>query len=109
MKRAYTLLVVFVGWGIFAMEDLGVCGRYLAVCFGGGPVWSALDGYRLRSWAVLLALLALGSTTLAADLWRTVPEKGRKALAPVLMVLGLVLSTAYLVDGSYNPFLYFRF
>ena len=109
LKRAYTLLVVFVGWGIFAMEDLGVCGRYLAVCFGGGPVWSALDGYRLRSWAVLLALLALGSTTLAADLWRTVPEKGRKALAPVLMVLGLVLSTAYLVDGSYNPFLYFRF
>ena len=115
LKRAYTLRVVcggggrFGGWGIFAMEDLGVCGRYLAVCFGGGPVWSALDGYRLRSWAVLLALLALGSTTLAADLWRTVPEKGRKALAPVLMVLGLVLSTAYLVDGSYNPFLYFRF
>jgi alginate O-acetyltransferase complex protein AlgI len=30
-------------------------------------------------------------------------------LTPVLMVLSLVLSTAYLVDGSYNPFLYFRF
>nr|WP_325214027.1 MBOAT family O-acyltransferase [uncultured Oscillibacter sp.] len=109
MKRAYTLLVVFVGWGIFAMEDLGVCGRYLAVCFGGGPLWSAPDGYRLRSWAVVLLLLALGSTTLAADLWKKIPEKGRKALTPVLMALGLVLSTAYLVDGSYNPFLYFRF
>ncbi|WP_300861368.1 MBOAT family protein [uncultured Oscillibacter sp.] len=109
VKRVYTLLVVFVGWGIFAMEDLGVCGRYLAVCFGGGPLWSAPDGYRLRSWALILLLLALGSTTLAADLWKKVPEQGRRVLAPVLMALGLIVSTAYLVDGSYNPFLYFRF
>ena len=109
VKRFYTLLVVFVGWGIFAMEDLGVCGRYLAVCFGGGPLWSAPDGYRLRSWALILLLLALGSTTLAADLWKKIPERGRMVLAPVLMALGLVVSTAYLVDGSYNPFLYFRF
>lgn len=109
VKRFYTLLVVFVGWGIFAMEDLGVCGRYLAVCFGGGPLWSAPDGYRLRSWALILLLLALGSTTLAADLWKKIPERGRKVLALVLMALGLVVSTAYLVDGSYNPFLYFRF
>ena len=109
VERVYTLLVVFVGWGIFAMEDLGVCGRYLAVCFGGGPLWSAPDGYRLRSWALILLLLALGSTTLAADLWKKVPEQGRRVLAPVLMALGLIVSTAYLVDGSYNPFLYFRF
>ena len=109
VKRFYTLLVVFVGWGIFAMEDLGVCGGYLAVCFGNGPLWSAPDGYRLRSWALILLLLALGSTTLAADLWKKIPERGRKVLAPVLMALGLVVSTAYLVDGSYNPFLYFRF
>ena len=109
VKRAYTLAVVFVGWGVFAMEDLGVCGQYLKVCFGGGPLWSAPDGCRLRSWAVILLLLALGSTTLAADLWKKIPERGRKILAPVLMALGLVVSTAYLVDGSYNPFLYFRF
>ena len=109
VKRAYTLAVVFVGWGVFAMEDLGVCGQYLKVCFGGGPLWSAPDGCRLRSWAVILLLLALGSTTLALDLWRKLPQRGRKVLTPALMALGLALSTAYLVDGSYNPFLYFRF
>ena len=109
VKRAYTLAVIFVGWGVFAMEDLGVCGQYLKVCFGGGPLWSAPDGCRLRSWAVILLLLALGSTTLALDLWRKLPQRGRKVLTPVLMALGLALSTAYLVDGSYNPFLYFRF
>ena len=109
VKRIYTLAVVFVGWGLFAIEDMGACGQYLRLCFGGGSAWSAADGYRLRSWGVILLLLALGSTTFAADVWRKLPERGRKALTPVLMVLGLVLSTAYLVDGSYNPFLYFRF
>ena len=109
IRRGYTLAVVFVGWGIFAMEELGACGRYLAVCFGGGPLWSALDTYRLRSYAATLLLLALGATTLAADLWRRIPERGRRMLAPVLMGAVLALSTAYLVDGSYNPFLYFRF
>ena len=79
------------------------------MCFGNGPLWSAPDGYRLRSWALILLLLVLGSTTLAADLWKKIPERGRKVLIPVLMALGLVVSTAYLVDGSYNPFLYFRF
>ena len=92
------------------MEDMGTCGRYLAVCFGGGPLWSSADGYRLRSYAVLLLLLALGSTTLAVDVWKRLPGRTvKKILAPVLMLLGLAVCTAYLVDGSYNPFLYFRF
>ena len=37
------------------------------------------------------------------------PDRARKVLTPVLMAASLVLCTAYLVDGSYNPFLYFRF
>ena len=109
-RRAYTLLVVFLGWGLFAIEDLGACGRYLAACFGGGSaLWSAADGWRLRSFGLLLALMVLGSTPWPLELWRKRPERVRRALTPVLMLLGLILSTAYLVDGSYNPFLYFRF
>ncbi len=109
VKHVYTLVVVFLGWGIFAMEDLGVCGRYLAACFGGAPLWSAADGYRLRSYAVTLLVLVLASTTLGRDGWARLPERARQVLTPVLMGLGLVACTAYLVDGSYNPFLYFRF
>ncbi len=108
-KHFYTLAVVFVGWGIFAMEDLGVCGRYLAACFGGAPAWSAADGYRLRSYAVTFLALILASTTLGKRGWRKLPDWARKILTPALMALGLVVCTAYLVDGSYNPFLYFRF
>lgn len=108
-KHLYTLVVVFVGWGIFAMEDLGVCGKYLAACFGAAPAWSAADGYRLRSYAVTFLALILASTTLGKRGWQRLPDWARKVLTPVLMALGLVVCTAYLVDGSYNPFLYFRF
>ena len=109
VKHFYTILVVFVGWGIFAMEDLGVCGSYLAACFGGAPVWSAADGYLLRSYAATFLVLIPASTTLGRDAWHRLPERAQKVLTPVLMALSLVVCTAYLVDGSYNPFLYFRF
>lgn len=109
LRHAYTLLVVFAGWGIFAMEDLSVCGGYFRVCFGGGALWSAVDGYYLRTYAVLLVLLTVGSANTVKAVWERLPERARETLAPVLMLAGLVLCTAYLVDGSYNPFLYFRF
>ena len=109
VKHLYTLAVVFVGWGIFAMEDLSVCGRYLAACFGGAPLWSAADAYRLKSYAITFILLVMASTTLGKDLWHRLPERARQVATPILMGAGLVICTAYLVDGSYNPFLYFRF
>jgi alginate O-acetyltransferase complex protein AlgI len=109
VKHLYTLAVVFVGWGIFAMEELSVCGAYLSACFGGAPIWSAADGYTLRSYAVTFLVLVLASTTLGLRVWDRLPDRARKFFTPLLMALGLTLCTAYLVDGSYNPFLYFRF
>ena len=109
IKHLYTLIVVFVGWGLFAMVDLSVCGDYLATCFGGGPLWSDADLFRLRSYAATLAALVLASTALGQRLWAKLPKRAGAWLTPVLMGLSLVVCTAYLVDGSYNPFLYFRF
>ena len=109
IKHLYTLVIAVVGWGIFGLEDLGRCGAYLKTCFGGGPLWSAADGYTLRSYGITLLVLVVASTTLGRNLWHKLPERAQKVLTPVLMMLGLVICTAYLVDGSYNPFLYFRF
>lgn len=86
LRHAYTLLVVFAGWGIFAMEDLSVCGGYFRVCFGGGALWSAVDGYYLRTYAVLLVLLTVGSANTVKAVWERLPERAREALAPVLML-----------------------
>ena len=109
VRHLYTLVVVFLGWGLFAMEDLAVCGGYFSVCFGAAPLWSAADGYLLRSYGLTLLILTIASTTLGLRTWGRLPERVRRVLTPVLMMACLVLGTAYLVDGSYNPFLYFRF
>jgi alginate O-acetyltransferase complex protein AlgI len=109
VRRVYTLFAVAVGWGIFAIENLGQCGAYLRICFGGGSLWSGADGYLLRSYALALLVLAVASTTVGRRLWQRLPERGQAIAAPVLIVVCLIFCTAYLVDGSYNPFLYFRF
>ena len=109
LRHFYTLVVVFVGWGVFAMEDLAVCVRYFKTCFGGGTLWSAADGYYLTAYGLTLLLLTVGSTRLPRKVWDRLPERTRDLLGPLLMTAGLVICTAYLVDGSYNPFLYFRF
>ena len=68
----------------------------------------------LRSYGIVLALAVLGATPLPAMLWKKVREAA--PLTPVFTVAEplctlalLALCTAFLVDGSFNPFLYFRF
>ncbi len=111
VSHAYALFFIVVGWAIFAVEDLSALGTYLAAMFGGaqGGAWCAADGYYLRNYAVMLPVLAIASTPLGAKLFRRLPEGAERWIAPVLMLAALVLSTAYLVDATYNPFLYFRF
>ena len=107
-RHAYTLLVVFIGWGLFAMEDMGQLGQYFRALFGfGAGAYHPEAGYWLRSYGPLLIILIVASTSLGAKLWQKLP--GRKILGPALLLAGLILSTACLVDATYNPFLYFRF
>ena len=58
---------------------------------------------------MFLSIAIAAATPLGKILWRRLPERARLAAFPVLMLAGLVFTTAYLVDGTYNPFLYFRF
>jgi alginate O-acetyltransferase complex protein AlgI len=109
VRRLYTLVVVFFGWGFFAIENTGKLGAYLGACFGlgGGGIWSAEIGYYLRSYLPLLILLGIGSTPLCQRLWSRLPC--RTAVAVPLAIGALLLCTAFLIGSTYNPFLYFRF
>ena len=110
-QHAYTLLLVAVSWAIFALEDFGQLGTYLAVMFGlaGRSLTDGAFFYYLRSYLPVLVLACLASTPLARRLWHRAPARAVQAALPVLLLAGLLLSTAYLVDATYNPFLYFRF
>ena len=56
-----------------------------------------------------MVLAAVASTPLMAGLWKKSSQRARQIVLPAALAVGLVLCTAYLVDATYNPFLYFRF
>ena len=111
VQHVYTLFLVLVSWAIFAVEDFSHLGAYLAAMFGfaGGGLADGAFGYYLRSYLPMLVIASVASTPLMAGLWKRLPDRAQKAALPVLLVAGLLLCTAYLVDATYNPFLYFRF
>lgn len=111
VARGYTFLLAMVSWAIFGLEDWGQLGAYLRVMFGlsgAGLGNGALEYYAAGYWPVLL-VAAAASVPAAARLWHKLPPRVARAAMPVLIVCALLLCTAYLVDATYNPFLYFRF
>ena len=109
LQHVYTMIIVLTGWALFAVEDMNRLGVYFMSLFGGGGLFSAADGYRLRTYLPTLVILAIGSTPLMKNLWDKLNEKTRNILQPLLVLAALILCTASLVDAGYNPFLYFRF
>ena len=107
----YTLFFVVVSWAIFAIEDFAQLGSYLKVMFGlgGVPLMDAKLGYYVTSYLPILLVAAVASTPLGAKLYRKLKTPAAEVVCTVLVLAGLVVCTAYLVDGTYNPFLYFRF
>lgn len=106
----YTLVLVLISWALFANDDMGRALHYIGSMFGmGGALWDGATLYRLASYLPLLAILAAASLPLAKNRLARMQPGRRWALVTALCALGLLASTAYLVDASYNPFLYFRF
>ncbi len=109
LQHIYAMFVVLMGWALFAIEDMGRLGQYVRALFGGGKLFSAADGYHLRTYLPMLVILILASTPFFKNIWGRLGDRARDILGPILIMTGLVLCTASLVDASYNPFLYFRF
>ena len=109
--HVYTLFLVMVSWAIFAIEDLGHLASYLRVMFGlgGVPLADGTFGYYLTSFLPVLCVAAVASTPLGRAIYRNMGTRAQQAVCTVLVAAGLLVCTAYLVAGTYNPFLYFNF
>ena len=107
----YTCYVVLLSFVIFNAEGLGGVVSDFRGLFGGGniPLLSSEALYNLRSYAVILAIAIIGSTPLPKKLWSAFTKKTGVFLEPVFAILTVIVSTAFIVNGSFNPFLYFRF
>ena len=112
--HVYLLLAVVFGFVLFDAATLSGawdCIRGM-LGLGGLPIASAEGAYLLKSNALLLILAALGATPLPKRIAKVLEARCPKAAAllhPAALCALLLICTAYLVDGSYNPFLYFRF
>ena len=116
LRHGYVLLVVMLGFVLFNAADMAQAGADIAGMFGFGgvPLVSTETLYYLRSYGMLFVLGFLGSTPLVKRLVTRLYDREKSGriiaiLEPIVLMGLLLVCTAYLVDGSFNPFLYFRF
>jgi len=113
VRHIYVLLIVCISFVIFNARDLSQAGQDIAGMFGGLglPLISTPAVYYLRSYGILLLVGIVGATPLPYKLFHRCANRWPVLgwLLPVGALMLLLVSTAYLVDGSFNPFLYFRF
>ena len=107
--RIYVLLAVVVSFVIFNAASMNEAFSYLGSMVGAGSIPFVSDEalYYLQSYSVVFALAIIGATPVPKMLVGKV--KALQYAEPVVLLGLLAVMTAYLVDGSFNPFLYFRF
>ena len=107
--RIYVLFAVLISWIIFNAASMGEAFSYIGGLFGSGgiPLVSAEAVYYLQSFGLIAAFAAIGATPIPRILAGKV--KFLQYVEPVFLPGLLAVITGYLVDGSFNPFLYFRF
>ena len=107
----YTIIIVMFGWVIFQLDSLGAIGTYTSAMlgFGASEFATSADVYYLSSYAITFVISIVASTPLGSKLFGKLPAKARRFAAPALIVLALVICTAYLVDAPSNPFIYCNF
>jgi len=111
LQHIYTMFIVIIGWGLFYFTDMSQLGSFLTDLFNfGNGLCGAQALTLILSYLPLLIVAAIASTPLGAKLYsRFSDTRHIWILETLFCVVILLISTASLVDQSYNPFLYFRF
>ncbi len=105
----YSLFLILFGWFIFISCDLASPFNYLSAMFSGSFA-SGIAVYEILRSLPFLIILILASTPIPHRIYKKFVDKKPVAVAMcIILPAVLLLCTAYLVDSSYNPFLYFRF
>ena len=109
ISRIYVLLLVVISFVIFNAGSINEAFVYIGGMLGVGnyPLVSTEAFYYLKDYLFVLIIAIVGATNFPK--YFVTKFKTLQWLEPIVLIALLVVSTAYLVDGSFNPFLYFRF
>ena len=108
-SHIYFIFFILIGWFIFISCDLAEPIGYLKAMFS-GPLISQTAVYDIIRSVIFLPVLTLATTPLPQKICsKLCDKKGFEAVSVALMIMVFIICVAYLVDSSYNPFLYFRF
>lgn len=115
-RHIYTIILVLISWVIFAFDSMDYGALYIGKMFGAdGMLVDEKALYLLGSYGVLFLILFVGSTSLPKKAAKFIMDKLNNTvllqtvICNVVLAVILMLSVAFVVDASYNPFLYFRF
>lgn len=111
VQHIYTLFIIIIGWGLFYFTDVGQLGEFMVDLFNFGNGICGDQAFNLiMSNLPMLIIAAIASTPLATMLYTRFEHTRFMWIPETLYCMGvLAVSTASLVNQSYNPFLYFRF
>ena len=111
VQHIYTLFIIIIGWGLFYFTDVGQLGEFMVDLFNFGNGICGDQAFNLiMSNLPMLIIAAVASTPLAKMLYTRFEHRRFMWIPETLYCIGvLAVSTASLVNQSYNPFLYFRF
>ena len=101
----YTIFMLLMGWAIFAITDLNLLKVFLKQLFA--CKYNTELIYYLQNYLIIIVIGVVCSTPVVSSIWNRL--KINKYVSTLILISIFILSVAYLVDSSYNPFLYFRF
>lgn len=113
LSHLYMLVLVLIGWVIFAIDDFGNIITYFGSMFGNNGIYDSDSIYTALKFGIFIVICVIGSTGIPAELSGKIRTKIPPALKVVaeniFIIFVFIVSVALLVGDSYNPFLYFRF
>lgn len=116
LNHVYVLFIVMLSFIIFNSDSISQAKYQILGLFGanGEAFINQYTLYYLKSYAIILIIAIIGATPLLKNIIENLKENNKlrkliNLLEPIVIVVLLLIVTAYLVDNSYNPFLYFRF
>ena len=115
-SHIYVVVLILISFVLFSGNGVSGSLSDIGSLFGAGglPLWTTETGYYLGGYSVVLVAALIGATPIVKTAILKIKENKAgnliiNVLEPIFVVVMLLVVTAYFVDGSFSPFLYFRF